>query len=94
MKKILTTSVILAAALTMTACERESVDKADDARQHTEQARDKIESAQKQLDAAQDEKAEAAKDHAAAKEAKAEEDRTFVPTSQLPEGTAPQTPEK
>jgi Tfp pilus assembly protein PilV len=86
MKTTLTCSLMLAAALGLAACDQKSEDKTQDAREHAEQAQKQMDSAQESLNAAAKENAKAADDHADAKAAKAEEDKTFVPTSPLPEG--------
>lgn len=85
MRKILLGTLMLAATLSMSACDSKSEDKAQEAQHHAEKARDKMNDAAK-------ENAEAAKAGAESKEAGAEEARTFVPTSPAPESI--QTPPK
>lgn len=82
MLKTLAYSLMLASTLGLAACDSKSEDKAQQAQQHAEKADAKA------ADAAQ-ENAKAAQAQAESREAKAEEDKTFVPTSPLPESSQP-----
>jgi hypothetical protein len=84
-QKFLACPLILAAAIGMSACDSKSEDKAQQAQHHAEQAQDKMNDA-----ATENEKA--AKAEAESKDAKAQENKTFVPTSAVPESI--QTPPK
>lgn len=85
MLKTLAYSLMLASTIGLAACDPKSEDKAQEAQQHAEKAQDKAADAAK-------ENAKAAEALAESKEAKAEEDKTFVPTTQVPESL--KTPEK
>lgn len=85
MLKTLAYSLMLASTLGLAACDSKSEDKAQQAQEHAEKAQDKAADAAK-------ENSRAAEATAESKEAKAQEDKTFVPTSQVPEAT--QTPSK
>ncbi len=82
MLKTLAYSLMLASTLGLAACDSKSEDKAQQAQQHAEKADAKA------ADAAQ-ENAKAAQAQSESREAKAEEDKTFVPTSPLPESSQP-----
>jgi thiamine biosynthesis lipoprotein ApbE len=85
MFKTIACGLLWASTLGLAACDSKSEDKTQEAQQHAEKAQDKASDAAKEQEKAADA-------HAEAKEAKAEEDKTFVPTSQVPE--ANQTPAK
>jgi len=78
MRKIFTASLLLAAALGLSACDSKSEQKAQDAQQHAEKA-------QEHLDDAAKHNAEANKDQKAAQAAEAQEQKTFTPESAVPE---------
>jgi thiamine biosynthesis lipoprotein ApbE len=82
MLKTLAYSLMLASTIGLAACDSKSENKTQQAEKHAEKADDKA------ADAAQ-ENAKAAKAQAEAREAKAEEDKTFVPTSPMPESSQP-----
>lgn len=85
MQKFLAFPLILAAAISMSACDSKSEDKAQEAQHHAEQAQDKANDA-----ATENQKA--AKAEAESKSAAAAENKTFVPSSAVPESI--QTPPK
>lgn len=85
MLKTLAYSLMLASTIGLAACDPKSEDKAQEAQQHAEKAEDKAADAAK-------ENAKAAEATAESKEAKAEEDKTFVPTTEVPESL--ETPAK
>jgi len=77
-QKFFVGSLVLAAAIGLSACDSKSEDKAQQAQQHAEQAQDKMNDAAKESD-------KAAKAQGQSKEAAAEENKTFVPSSAVPE---------
>lgn len=78
MQRFLTFPVILAAAIGLSACDSKSEDKAQEAQHHAEQAQANMNDAAKENE-------KAAKAQSESKSAAAEENKTFVPTSAVPE---------